>query len=206
MLALTTRPSSITTKGPRELDKLTKRSVEEIRDVTDQMIFHDLSIGNWYGQIEKILKLYHIVSYLDGIGVNSFEDLTQEEKDLLSTQVGRQLDFLEGFADDVQSGRYESNPSSLKARALLYPLNLRASWWSGKTAGWPLPAMPGDGTTQCIVQCKCSWVPKNLDYKTMTGDWYWRMNSSAEHCQTCEVRASTWNPLRVVNGELRRTT
>lgn len=194
---------AITVKSLSNLETLTRSSMEKIRDVTDRMIFGDFSLGDWYAKIEQILKVYHTAAYLDGLGLTSFSDLSLEQKSHLSERVGQQLGFLEGFADDIQAGRYEGKPQLLKARALLYSQNLKASWWSGRTAGWPLPAMPGDGTTQCIVRCKCSWEGKNLDTRTMTGDWYWIMNSSAEHCQTCEVRASTWNPLRIVKGELK---
>lgn len=188
--------------GQVELAKLMKDSITKIRDTTDQMLFEALSTGDWFDRVKRVLAAYHIAAYLDGSGVESYDALSSGQKELLARQIGQQFDYLEGFADDIENGRYGENPAALKARAMLYSMNLKSSWWSGKTNGWPLPAMPGDGTTQCIVRCCCRWEGKGLNEVTKTGDWYWRMNSAAEHCQTCSVRSQIWSPLRIQNGEI----
>lgn len=179
-----------------------KGAIQSVREVTDQLLFGDLLVGDWFDRVSKILKAFHITAFLDGAGVGSVRDLDKTQREYLAESVGQQMDYLEGFADDIQQKRYETSPAGLKARALLYPLGLKSSWWSGKTLGWPLPAMPGDGTTQCIVRCKCSWRPEGLNEKTKTGDWYWELGSTDESCQTCQVRARTWNPIRIENGSI----
>ena len=68
-------------------------------------------------------------------------------------------------------------------------------WNSGKqeSSGMPpLPAVPRDGTTQCLVNCRCHWEVQRGD----DGEWlaYWRL-SPVEHCDTCKCRAKHWSPL-----------
>ena len=62
----------------------------------------------------------------------------------------------------------------------------------------PLPAMPGDGTSQCLTRCRCSWDITKLEGDG-NYDCTWVM-SDAEHCQTCRQRATDWAPLRVREG------
>jgi hypothetical protein len=64
----------------------------------------------------------------------------------------------------------------------------------GKSAAWEveLPFYPGDGTTQCGVNCKCSWHMSETKSETRA---YWRLDSTAETCSDCNQRSVGYNPL-----------
>ncbi len=61
-----------------------------------------------------------------------------------------------------------------------------------------LPAVPGDGSTLCLINCHCHW-----EIERYSEGWhaYWRL-SPVENCDTCHCRAKHWNPLtiRAVGG------
>jgi hypothetical protein len=61
-----------------------------------------------------------------------------------------------------------------------------------------LPAMPGDGSTECVSGCKCSWHFEFTETEILA---YWGLEPGAKHCSTCLGRAQLWNPYRIVIGE-----
>ena len=87
-------------------------------------------------------------------------------------------------------------------RAQMYADSLmglyQKAWGKGqeKKTGMPeLPAYPRDGTTLCLVYCRCRWRIKKIsdtEYKA-----YWILGV-AEHCPNCKCRARHWNPLTIV--------
>lgn len=85
---------------------------------------------------------------------------------------------------------------AMKNRAALYANSVVEPYWKASSFGLPLPAYPGDGTSQCMTSCKCSWNIVPLDKNQGDYDAYWVM-SPAEHCQTCLQRAHDWNPLQI---------
>src|SRR5688500_3201884 len=69
--------------------------------------------------------------------------------------VAVQLRCLGKFALTVQSaGQWERG---WQARAQMYAESIKSPYWRGRTKLLPLPAMPGDGTSQCLTRCRCAW-------------------------------------------------
>jgi hypothetical protein len=56
----------------------------------------------------------------------------------------------------------------------------------------PAPRGPHVGTTQCGVNCKCSWHMSETKSETRA---YWRLDSTAETCSDCNQRSVEYNPL-----------
>jgi len=54
-----------------------------------------------------------------------------------------------------------------------------------------LPAWPGDGSTECLTNCRCSWR-----FVVVYGgiECYWEIDWDAENCQDCIDRHYMWNP------------
>lgn len=94
----------------------------------------------------------------------------------------------------AQLGRGELSIAQLNARLKMYLNSANEALWRGITSNYPftLPAYPGDGGTQCLVNCRCEWeifeVPGGYDC-------YWRLNE-AEHCGDCVDHSVDWNPWR----------
>lgn len=118
----------------------------------------------------------------------------------MQTVVDRQKGFLEGFAKAFEEGRYKDREKVAQHRAEMYADATIGTWWMGHTRGWPLPAWPGDGTTQCKTRCRCSWDIRQLGGEG-NADAHWLLGN-VDHCQTCEQRAEEWAPIRIRDGEL----
>lgn len=146
-------------------------------------------------KLERVLQDTYYEAYRLGTG----GQLTEEGAKLIDEMIATQREYLQGFRNAL---RDESlSPAQTAARVQMYAESVKAPYWRGKTAGWPLPAVPGDGTTTCLTNCKC-----HLDIQERDGagnaDIYWQYGDTEDHCQTCIERAAEWAPLRIRDGEL----
>jgi hypothetical protein len=76
--------------------------------------------------------------------------------------------------------------AAIRRRAELYAGPVRATYYKERYPN--LPAWPADGSTECLAFCRCSWQESD-------GQFYWRLGA-AEHCPTCNSRASSWAPYK----------
>jgi hypothetical protein len=102
----------------------------------------------------------------------------------ITDAVARQLSYLRQFAADIATGRLSD--AQIAARAGLYAGAVRATWGAARHAGAGLPAMPGDGSSECLTQCGCAWVERPNGY-------YWERGKDAS-CPTCLSREAQWAP------------
>lgn len=177
------------------LDALIERLKELIDLATDGLI-GDLGSSAEYQEImSELLTRYHTAAYLVGADT---DDISPAARRKIVDGVANQLAFLERFVTEIQ-GAAEFQ-AGWEARARSYAESVKEPYWEGKVKLLPLPAMPGEAfSTQCGQNCRCEWVIKKVganDYEAR-----WTLNP-AEHCQTCLERSRTWNPLKVIDGEL----
>lgn len=172
----------------RTLEGLTKELSEE-----------KLGVSSWESAFELALTQYHLAMYAHGAGIQ-VRDLTENDYDLVQSVLDRQKEFLKGFAQAWREGRYTNRLPTALHRTQMYADAVIGTWWMGNTRGWPLPAWPGDGTTQCKTHCNCSWHIEQLE-GVGNADAYWGLGGT-DHCQTCLQRSEDWSPLQIRNGEL----
>ncbi len=151
-------------------------------------------VAAWEQEIGRQLARYHGAAMLAGANVAS---LTPAMRTAVTRLLATQLKFLEKFGISIQSGKQWER--GWNARAAMYAQSIKAPYWQGKVKMLPLPAMPGDGSTQCLTHCLCYWEIDQLDGDG-NYDCYWRMGATEEHCQTCPQRAAEWAPLRIRDG------
>ena len=158
----------------------------------------------------------HTQSYADGnISIDQFRDLAKTTiKDTIIDMyamgaggrnsmspadwgrvgaiVKDQYKYLRGMFDQLARG--ELSVAQLNARFKMYLNSANEALWRGITSNYPftLPAYPGDGGTECLVNCRCEW-----DIVEVTGgyDCYWRLNAD-ESCGDCIDHSNEWNPWR----------
>ncbi len=177
---------------------LTARAVLRLRQLT-RALAEGASVEHWEDAFAQALAEHHLAAYVAGAHIE-LSEMTPNDWKLLDTFLHNQLEYLQGFKQAYEAGQYANGPDGAIARAALYGEAAKAPYWMGVTRGLPLPAWPGDGTTQCRTNCQCSWEIDDFGGNG-NADCYWRLHP-AEHCQTCAVRAEDWNPLRVRNGEV----
>lgn len=179
---------------PSALRRILARTLGAIARLSKQLERGTLSAAAWRAAMERVLTQHYAAALMAGQGSESVSTASRTYLDLFAKQQAR---YLKRFAAEIAAEGYKP---AYAARAAMYAAAAKAPFWHGRTKGLPLPAMPGDGTTQCLSNCRCSWeiVPLDGDGNY---DCYWRMGA-VEHCQTCVQRASDWAPLRVRGGEL----
>lgn len=154
------------------------------------------TVDAWREAFSETLARYHAAALLVGQGNTT---LTPAGRRYLGKTVEAQLRFLNNFATEIQ------NEAEFKlgwnARAALYAQGIGQSYWKGATKMLPLPAMPRDGTSQCLGNCTCSWEIIELDGEG-NYDCHWKLGATERHCQTCPQRARDWAPIKIRDGRL----
>ena len=155
--------------------------LDTLDTLTDGLIGGQLSAVEWHNAVARELFAHHLATYADAVG--------KDERDVLDAVkriVGAQIDYLNGFTDQVEAGDYEDRPDALKARAAMYAGSVKQSYWAGKTDGYDLPAYPGDGSSECLGNCGCAWDIRD-------DGAYW-VRGKDDSCATCVQRADDWTP------------
>lgn len=185
----------MTTTEQTSLDRLIARLSSLIGAATESLQADVSRADDWYDEIARQLRRYTLAAWLSGSGASADEIAPT----IISGYVATQLDFLAAFRDEIKAAKEWSN--AWNSRAQMYAESIKAPWWAGTTRDYPLPAMPGDGTSQCLTRCKCSWRIDELE-GAGNADVTWVYGATEGHCQTCIERAAQWNPIRIRGGEL----
>lgn len=171
------------------------RLLVDVDELMTDLEAGDVTATAWRDDMAAVLARGHLAAYMSG--QESSEIAAASMKRLLK-DITTQLGFLDNFTVEIQSAA--EFQKGWNARAAMYAEQTGASFYSGKFRMWALPAMPRDGSSQCLTQCSCSW-----DIRDLSGDGnadaYWRLGPS-DHCQTCVERADQWAPLKFRGGEL----
>lgn len=179
-----------------KLDKLIDRLSVLIGAATATLESDPDRLDDWYDEIARQLRRYHLAGFLSGYGG---ERVPSKADPVLAQDVATQLKFLRQFKVEIQ-GAAEWQ-AGWNARAEMYARSIQTPYWRGATKLLPLPAMPGDGTTACLTNCKCAW---RVDELEGDGDFdaYWVYGATERHCQTCREREAQWGPLQIRGGVL----
>lgn len=183
---------------PGPLGYLIDQFTADLQALTDDLQAGRILLPYWEQQFGVLLARYQCAGMMTGANTDTLTDpMITKISDYLTEQFG----FLDGFKVEIAN-----NPDEWQAgwnqRALSYAGSIKTPYWQGAVKMLPLPAMPGDGTTQCLGNCKCAWDVQELDADAGDYDATWVYGETEDHCQTCKVRASQWNPIRIRGGML----
>jgi len=155
--------------------------------------FHDGSISRseWLNGMRSAIKDAYVASYIAGKGGRS--NMAQSDWGRIGGLLSAQYRYLGSFSDDLLSE--DMSELQIAARSRLYISSSTQSFERGNAASRKLvlPAYPGDGTSECMANCKCSWAISEY-----SDHWeaIWAL-SAAEHCDTCVERSTLWAPLYI---------
>ena len=148
----------------------------------------------WQDEIARQLARYHAAALMAGANVDTLGGAARVK---VTQDLATQLHFLSRFGVSMQSGaQWERGWNS---RAAMYAGSIAVPYWRGATKLLPLPAMPCDGTSQCLTNCKCYWDVQQLDGDE-NYDATWKATAE-ESCQTCTQRARDWG-IKIREGVL----
>jgi 2'-5' RNA ligase len=167
--------------------------------LTERLYNGDISLGEWEEGMKGMIKSLHTAT--GAIGKGSWADLSKSDWGRIGAEVKSQYRYLHGFAEYIATNREDVSLEALQARARMYGNASRytaALLQAGPFAGGtrrkkgsipPLPWIPGDGSTECLVNCKCRWelseVGRNDKFKMIKAVWHM---THAEHCEDCPDR------------------
>ena len=154
-----------------------------------------ISIEQWREGMRQEIRINHINEYMLGHGGRN--SMTPADWGRVGQRVQVQYRYLDGFVNDIVAGNLTD--AQIAARARMYVEASSAAFEQGNVLarGAPaLPAYPGDGSTQCLSNCKCHWRIQETPRE-------WRCTwviSPVENCDDCLERARTWAPLVIAKG------
>ena len=182
---------------PSLIDLLIEAVGLKIGAATEALAADLSTVALWHTTLETILTRYHLAAMMAGVGRNT---LTPAETLKVTGIVQEQLKFLDKFAIEIQdASEFEAGWA---ARAQMYGEAIQVPYWSGRTKMLPLPAMPGDGTSECLSRCRCSWEVTTVDEANGDYNATWHLGASTKNCQQCIQRSRDWAPLEIRNGVL----
>jgi hypothetical protein len=166
----------------------------DIGHLSDGLLGGQLSPVEWHNEMAHLIGLYESAAFFAGSGADT---LNTEAQRLLLDKIGGQVDYLNGFTDDVEAGGLSDEQT--RARALLYSGAMKEVYSRAATLGWSLPFYPAEGT-ECKVNCGCSWLIDIIDQENGDADATW-LRSFDDSCKTCVDREGG-NPYQIREGEL----
>ena len=160
-----------------------------IEELTASLTQQTISAPSWRDGMRTAIKDAYISHYLAGRGGRN--NMRSSDWGRIGGLLSSQYRYLNNFVNDILAG--DMSEAAIVARARLYIESATQAAERAKAAdrGLVLPAYPGDGTSECMANCKCEWSLIELDTR-WEATW---LLSAAEHCQTCIERARLWAPL-----------
>ena len=156
--------------------------------LAERMFTGEISLGQWEESMKQLIRGVHTSTA--AIGKGGWDTMSWSDWGRLGTPLREQYRYLHGFAETISNKRDTISLQAIQARARLYG---NASGYSatlmqaGADIEAQLPWMPKDGSTECLINCRCVWVLEiidTLDDGSKLVQATWRIRP-AEHCQDC---------------------
>lgn len=175
-------------------DVYTSAKMQQAASLASRLAAHEISLSDWHSSMRESVKNSFIDQYVLGHGGRA--TMTQADWGRVGAMCKEQYKYLDGFAQAIEQGSLTEG--QIRARSGLYQEASTQAFERGNAyaRGLPrLPYYPGDGSTQCLTNCRCHWDIR----ESASGGWdcYWIMDPAAEHCPDCIDRAAENAPLHV---------
>lgn len=173
-------------------------SKQRVNAMADQLASGRMTVQEWTYAMRREVRVNFINEYMLGHGGRS--TMTQADWGRIGNKVRDQYAFLDSFAQQVARG--ELSQAQIAARARMYVEASSQAYEHGRASGMgapDLPAYPGDGSTQCLANCKCTWRIRETD---TAWECTWTLGP-AEHCDDCVERSRRWAPLTLPKTAVR---
>lgn len=168
---------------PTNLDTLRAQPLTLIQPATTTLA-EGGSIGAWRRAMEQAIRRSQTASYIAataerlGTSPSLIKGLSKAERAELDKRIAAQLKYLDGFVADLRAGKLTM--AHAQARANLYSGATRGTFYATRYPS--LNNVPGDGSTPCLGNCKCTLEQQ--------GDKVYWVLHPAEHCDGCMSRAA----------------
>jgi len=170
-----------------------KATMERYAQVTDnlaeQLTAGTISLGTWEETMRAELKRFTRIAA--SVGAGSPEKLTRRQAGTIGAHLKGQYKWLHDFSQAIYEKRDTISLAAIRARARLYVHSLPkiATRLQAGTLKAQFPYLPGDGSTQCLNQCRCTWELSKVAEAENVASYSatWTLHP-AEHCPDCVGR------------------
>lgn len=175
-------------------DSFIQAQKAKAKELAQALTNGEITLSQWVTEQKRLMKSTYIDMY--ALGKGGRNNLTQADYGSIGHMMKGQYQYLEGFVDDINSGLLTAG--QIGARSGLYVEGASQAFEKAKAReyGITLPQYPGDGNTQCLTNCQCSWVIDDGE-ESVRATW---TLGPADHCPDCLDNAERWAPLEVVKG------
>jgi hypothetical protein len=169
-----------------------------VKDLAGDLQSGKLTRRKWSNAMKKQINQTVTAEYLAGAG--GVNNMTKKDYRLLENSIQTQYKYLSKFEQDIKtkgtSAETAMSQEKIAQRSELYMENTKKDFERAKieARGMPsLPQYPGDGRTECGVNCKCYW-----NIRKSKGMWMatWTL-TAAESCPDCVRLGSRYAPYAV---------
>jgi hypothetical protein len=172
---------------------------QDVAKLAERLYDGGLSIKQWHAEMKQAVKDLHITSLVTSRG-GEWGTITFSEWGRVGRELRDQYAYLRNYAQQIEQRVHMDamgvdNAYSLKylqMRSALYSGNSNATFWRGVTYNL-LPQVPGDGQTECLMNCGCRLRIEPGDNPN-TLHVYWIVNPMLENCEDCLRLEQEWNP------------
>ena len=178
-------------------NEFVQQQMNRAAKLAEQYRTADISIYDLESNLKDIIKNTYIDLYAMGAGGR--HNLSARDWGKIGAMLKEQYGangYLKGFMEQIANGNLSE--LQIASRANLYINSANEALWKAITRDMPdLPAYPGDGSTQCLTNCRCEWriEPVEGGYNC-----YWVVDHAAENCPDCLQRGVDWNPIFIPFG------
>lgn len=181
-----------------ESEAVTERYQHLIRLACNQLIQGTSTPAQWERAMQGAIRMAYMHQAIAGSPTGREDLLSPEDRARVEASIEEQYGYLAKFAAQVAHDVKVGNPlTDIQNRAALYAKSSEAEYWRQATSHLNLPAIPRDGSTECLSNCQCSWHLECGDKGVVKATW---KLGKADHCPTCVKRSLQWNPLIIQTG------
>jgi len=157
--------------------------------LAEQVYTGEISIGAWEESMKQLIREVH--ASVAAIAKGGWDEMSWSDWGRLGTPLREQYKYLHGFAQAILEKIDTISLNAIKARAHLYGQGAAGSAvliQAGPVFESLLPYLPRDGSTECLMRCRCAWILEIIDNdkptkkKVVEATW---VLGVAEHCATC---------------------
>ena len=148
----------------------TNMFADEVNALAERMFTGDITLGSWEEAMKKMIRELHTSTA--AIGKGGWDQMTPADWGRLGPVLKGQYKYLHGFAQYVEENKDTVSLKAIQARARMYG---NAGAFSsvvvqaGDVISKKLPWLPKDGSTECLVNCKCFWKLDIVGTEVMKG-------------------------------------
>lgn len=191
-------------------DDFTDSLYPDVERLATDLAERKITLHQWLRRFAKLIQSAHLAAWMFGGG--GFNTVSTSDISVLNRTLREQYSFLTSFAEEIKRNNTNQRQNriiterGLYRRGIMYIESITASAERARTVTYGfhpdiLPNYPADGTTLCLMRCRCHWQFVFLRGQDSFYHAYWRLRGGrpdGRNCETCLQYAQQYDPYTVI--------